>query len=101
MNSDHNGSSTILLFLTQGILLLDLAGGALYWFYCSLRTYTDELFARICPGMKMALDALWMAIIHILLNFDLRQAIDENGVNIVPKRNFVPGTILSVRIAVY
>jgi cytochrome P450 len=53
----------------------------------------NSVFARVCPGRQMALDALWLAAINILMNFDLRQAVDENGVNIVPKPNLVPGVI--------
>ncbi|KDN35251.1 hypothetical protein RSAG8_11736, partial [Rhizoctonia solani AG-8 WAC10335] len=43
---------------------------------------------RICPGMHVAQQSMWLSISNILANFIITKAQDENGVEIVPEENY-------------
>lgn len=41
---------------------------------------------RICPGRRMALSAVWIAVASIIATFDLSKAVDDDGEIIEPSR---------------
>ncbi|CAE7065561.1 unnamed protein product, partial [Rhizoctonia solani] len=43
---------------------------------------------RICPGMHVAQQSMWLSISNTLANFTITKAKDENGVEIVPEENY-------------
>ncbi|CAE6496856.1 unnamed protein product [Rhizoctonia solani] len=43
---------------------------------------------RICPGMHVAQQSMWLSISNILANFTITKARDEHGVEIVPEENY-------------
>ncbi|KAJ1307049.1 hypothetical protein OPQ81_008028 [Rhizoctonia solani] len=43
---------------------------------------------RICPGIHVAQQSMWLSISNILANFMIIKAKDENGVEIVPEENY-------------
>ncbi|TFK33723.1 cytochrome P450 [Crucibulum laeve] len=49
---------------------------------------------RMCPGRHVAQSTLWLAAGCILAYFDLRKAVDSNGIEIEPNREYSVGAIL-------
>ncbi|CCO35442.1 O-methylsterigmatocystin oxidoreductase Short=OMST oxidoreductase [Rhizoctonia solani AG-1 IB] len=43
---------------------------------------------RICPGVHVAQQSMWLSISNILANFTITKAKDENGAEIVPEENY-------------
>ncbi|CAE6437060.1 unnamed protein product [Rhizoctonia solani] len=43
---------------------------------------------RICPGMHVAQQSMWLSVSNILVNFTITKAKDENGAEIVPEENY-------------
>ncbi|KAF9490983.1 cytochrome P450 [Pleurotus eryngii] len=46
---------------------------------------------RICPGRYFAMDSLWISIASILATFDIEKAKDEQGQDIEPDIQWIPG----------
>ncbi|KAF8884122.1 cytochrome P450 [Infundibulicybe gibba] len=47
---------------------------------------------RICPGQYLAEASVWIGIATILSQLDISRAIDENGVEVIPKLEFTSTT---------
>jgi cytochrome P450 len=54
---------------------------------------------RICPGMYLAQAGLSMAVVMSLAVFNITNALDENGVPIIPKHENTSGTIRYVMVS--
>ncbi|EIM84337.1 cytochrome P450 [Stereum hirsutum FP-91666 SS1] len=48
---------------------------------------------RICPGMYLARESVWMAVASVLASFDISKARDENGKEIEPVDDCVEGIV--------
>ena len=48
---------------------------------------------RICPGKHIAHSTLTLAVASVLSTFDLVRKVDENGLEIEPKREYTGSTI--------
>ncbi|KAJ6452467.1 cytochrome P450 [Mycena sanguinolenta] len=48
---------------------------------------------RLCPGRYMATASLWIAVASILATFDIKKAVDANGLEVEPSYEFDSGFI--------
>ncbi|KAL0951064.1 hypothetical protein HGRIS_007803 [Hohenbuehelia grisea] len=48
---------------------------------------------RMCPGNKIAFQSVWMAVASILTVYDITNAFDDEGNNVIPKPNFTPAAL--------
>ncbi|QRV92904.1 cytochrome P450 family protein [Ceratobasidium sp. AG-Ba] len=48
---------------------------------------------RICPGMHIAQQSVWISISNLLANFTVTKARDENGVEIIPEERYTSGIV--------
>ncbi|KAF8891875.1 cytochrome P450, partial [Infundibulicybe gibba] len=52
---------------------------------------------RICPGRHLAINSVWLAIAYILATFDLKRALDANGVEEdAPPIEYTDGVVVCV-----
>ncbi|KAL7912932.1 cytochrome P450 [Trichoderma velutinum] len=88
---------------------------SVWWFHHDPQTYPDpfrfsperfleprnepdpsEAFGygrRICPGRYMAGDNLFITIARLLATFNIRKAVDEQGAQVEPKVEYMPGLV--------
>ncbi|KAJ7088893.1 cytochrome P450 [Mycena belliarum] len=48
---------------------------------------------RICPGKHLATSSLWITIASMLATLDIKKARDENGKDVVPTYEYLPGIV--------
>ncbi|EIM84338.1 cytochrome P450 [Stereum hirsutum FP-91666 SS1] len=48
---------------------------------------------RICPGMHLALESVWIAVVSILASFDISKTVNEKGDEIDPVDDYVDGLV--------
>ncbi|QRV92859.1 cytochrome P450 family protein [Ceratobasidium sp. AG-Ba] len=55
--------------------------------------YTFGFGRRICPGMHVGQQSMWISISNLLSNFTIRKSKDCNGDDIVPKEEYANGMV--------
>ncbi|KAG9092479.1 hypothetical protein FS749_015728 [Ceratobasidium sp. UAMH 11750] len=56
-------------------------------------TYAFGFGRRVCPGLHIAQQSMWLSISNLLLNFTITKSEDDNGVEIVPEERYSNGII--------
>jgi len=51
-------------------------------------SYAFGFGRRLCPGIHVAQQSMWLSVSNTLANFDITKAKDENGSEIIPKERY-------------